>query len=57
MLKKDFENLYKKYINISDKKYKNNYNILMKQLKQFNIYNKDRNVIFFNKDAILNSKN
>ena len=54
MLKKDFENLYKKYINISDKKYKNNYNILMKQLKQFNIYNKDRNVIFFNKDAILN---
>ena len=37
------------------KDYKYVYDILMKELKQFNIYDRNKNVIFFNKDALLTS--
>ena len=35
---------------------KKNYNSVMKQLLQFNLYNKNREVICFAKDAILENR-
>ncbi len=53
----EYENPYKNYYYKNIILYFKNkyiYNILMKQLKQYCVYNQDKKCIFFNKFAILN---